>query len=36
MSETMTKNNSLILTAKYGLHFTLHSVNPRAVRLRDM
>ena len=36
MSETMTENNSLNLTAKSGLHFTLHSVNQRAVRLRYM
>ena len=36
MSETMTGNNSLNLTAKSGLHFTLDSVNQRAVRLRNM
>ena len=36
MSEAMTKNNSLILTAKSGLQFTLHSLYQRAVRLNDM
>ena len=32
----MTENNSLNLTPKSALHFTLHSVNQRAVRSRDM
>ena len=36
MSETMTEKNCLNPTAKSGLHFSLHSVNQRAVRLRDM
>ena len=36
MSETITENNSLNVTAKLGLHFSLHSANQRAVRLRDM
>ena len=35
MSETMTENNVLNLTAKSGLHFALHSVIQRAVRLRE-
>ena len=32
----MTENNSLNLTRKSDLHFSLHSENKRAVRLRDM
>ena len=38
MSETMTENNSLNLTAKchWFTFFFLHSVNQRAVRLYDM
>ena len=32
----MTENNSLNLTAKPGLHFSLHTANQRAVRLRDI
>ena len=36
MSETITENNSLNLTAKSGLHLTLDSVNQMVLRLRDM
>ena len=36
MSKTMPENDSLNLTAKSGLRFSLHSVNQKAVRLRDM